>query len=136
MYYYLAQYSCKTCNDFKQQDINWACFNMDAVVWDIYVVWSEDDLELDLGLANKTPRIKQLRNILKHFYNIIFNTQYSPIKRIITITISRCGFLICKLEVSNVSWWIYAIHVCKSSVKYSLSFSLFKSISITIEETT
>jgi len=52
------------------------------------------------------------------------------------MTISRCEFLICKLESSNVSRRIYVINICISSVKYSLSLSLLKSISATIEETT
>lgn len=33
---------------------------MDAAVWDIYGVWS-DDLELDLGLANNTPKVNNYK---------------------------------------------------------------------------
>lgn len=32
IYHYLAQYSCKAFNAFKQQDTNIACFNIDAAV--------------------------------------------------------------------------------------------------------
>lgn len=60
-YSYRAQYSCKAFNAFKQQDIKWACFNMDAAVWDIYGVWSDNDLELDLGLANNTPKLNNCK---------------------------------------------------------------------------